>query len=208
MRLYTVMLILIACLLAGPAEAFHPFQPDFQNVTQVLDYAGALHKQELDDLKTMAEDTQFSTGIPLMLLTVPELKGWKPELYAAMVAKEMGVMDPARPGALFFVSAKERTGDIALGPGVQRWVRPEIVETIMTEEVFPSLLKGDVQAALVNGGWALSDALQGKYKTKAQKLREFLPLLIMLPVTLLFYFVFGDGKASRLNIFGGAWGRW
>lgn len=208
MRLYSAIFILIACLLAGPAAAFHPFQPGFENVTQVLDYAGALHRQELDQLKTMAEDTQFTTGLPLMLLTVPELKGWKPELYAEMVAKEMGVMDPAHPGALLFVSAKERTGDIALGPGLQRWVRPELVETILTEEVFPSLEKGDVQTALVNGGWALSDAMQGKYKTKAQKYREYLPLLIMLPVTLLFYLVFGDGRAARLNIFGGAWGRW
>jgi len=210
MRAAAALFIFICSFFAAiDARAFHPFQQNFTNTTQVLDYAGALHQRTIDDLKVMTEDTEYFTARPLNLLTVPELKGWKPEMYAAVALRDMGLTDPARPGVLLFVSKKEMTGDIALGPGLDRWITPKTVRTIMQEEVFPNLAKGDIEAALKDGGWALSDAIQGKYKTKAQKLREFMPLLIIFPVLLLFYLFFGEGKAARLtDLLGGAWGRW
>ncbi len=190
-----------------PALAIHPYSPYYVPAGHLVDTAKILSEEGKRKLAETADDTQYFTGRPMTVMTVPTVQGWKPELFAEKVGVNYGIGAATAPGVLVMLTVKERRAVIVQGPGMEKLLTPKIIASIYDNEMNPQINKGEFEAALRNGSAAVFAALQGRYMTQMEKLRQFLPVFIMAPLALIYFLFFG--KHKRIDIFGGgAWGRW
>jgi len=190
---------------APVAQALHPYSAYYKGISQVIDYAHVLTPAVQKDLTELADDTEYFTGRQMVVVIVPSLKGWKPEYYAQFVAQSMGV-GVGKPGVLLLIAKQEIEARISIGPGLERVLTPDILNSIINDEINAELYRGDFQQAVRKGTIAISDAMQGKYVPGGKKWKQYLPFIILCPLVILLQIIFGDGRGAR--IFGGAWGRW
>ena len=190
-----------------PALAIHPYSPYYVPMGHLVDSANVISEEGRRKLGETVDDTQYFTGRPMTAMTVPSVQGWKPALFAEKVGANYNVGATAAPGVLVMIAVKERTAVIVQGPGMERLLTPKILASIYENEINPKLKTGNIEGALRSGADAVFAALQGTYMTQMEKLRQFLPVFIVVPLAI-FYFLF-FGKHKRIDIFGGgAWGRW
>lgn len=206
MHIFFTVIILCGFFSAG-AYAMHAFSQSYVRASQVVDNAQLMNKKVANEMLEIADDTEFSTGVQMILVTVPVLpQGWKPELYAQYAGKELGVA-VSKPGVLMLVSKAEEKVGFTMSPGLERVVNARILTAIMANEITPNMAKHDMQQAIRRGFVGLSEAVQGGYKTPAEKRKQWLPFAILLPLIILAQVLFGDGAAARF-FGGGAWRRW
>ena len=199
--------LLLSCFLAQHAFAMHAFTQDYVRLSQVVDNAQLMNEKVRKEMLELADDTEYATGVKMIIVTVAALPpNWKPELYAQYAAKQFGIAD-TKPGVLLLVSKAEAKVGFSMAAGMQGMLTKKILANIMKHEITPELETKDFQQAIRKGTNALSAALQGGYKTPAEKRKQYLPFAILLPVVILMQVLFGNGSGARL-FGGGAWRRW
>lgn len=197
----------VFCAFLPDAQAAAPPYPfDYKRLSQIADHAGVLNKKVAGELIGVAGDAEYYTGRQMIIVTVPTFRGWPPERVAEYYGRKMG-LGQEKSGVLLVVGQKERAAQVGIGPGLERLITPRVVKAILDNEVTPELLKGDYQQAVRKGTRALADALEGSYKTPAEKRKQYLPFAILLPVLILMKVLFGRGQ-GRSFFGGGAWRRW
>ncbi|MDE1153994.1 MAG: TPM domain-containing protein [Micavibrio sp.] len=197
------------CLLAPAARAFHVYSPFFKTTSRVIDNAGVLTVKWRTKLSELAEDTDYFTGRTVIILTVPSLDGVKPEYYAVTAGEQFGIGAASKPGVLLLLARKERRIQITIGAGLENILTPSVINSIMKERVNPRLEQNDAGGALEAAATAVFEALQGRYASHAQMLREYMPAIIIFPLAVIFFVFFTGSRGQGINIFGGgAAGRW
>lgn len=191
---------------AGAALAMHGFSQDYVRESQIVDEAKMSHEKLLKKLVEIADDVEYGIGVKMIVVTAPGLpNGWKPEYYARYLGKQLGI-GVGKPGVLMLVTKAEGKTGFTMTAGLERYLTPKLLGSMVANEMQPDLDKKDFQQALRKGVDGLADAMLGKYMTPAQKRKQYMPFAILLPVIILLQVLFGDGAAARF--FGGAWRRW
>jgi uncharacterized protein len=204
LRAIALCLLLLA---PGAAEAVHAVSMSYTRLSRIEDRANLLHEKVRAELLDIADDTEFATGVQMMVVTAPGLpKKWKADYYAQYVAQQFGVT-AAKPAVVMLLTKKEGAIGFTMSPGLSVMLNKKILAEILKYEILPELKNKDYQQALRKGTAALSEALQGSYKTPAEKRKQYLPFAILLPLVILMQVLFGDGNGARI-FGGGAWRRW
>lgn len=207
LALFLAVLALLCLTGAGAALAIHAFSQDYAREGLIRDEAQMLHEKVLKKLNEVGDDTEYATGVKMIIVTAPGLpNGWKPEYYARYLGQQMGI-GQGKPGVLMLVTRAEGKVGFTMTSGLNLYLNSKVLGNIVTHELTPDIKKKDFQQALVKGVAGLSDAIQGKYKTPAERRKQWLPFAILLPVIILLQVLFGDGAAARI-FGGGAWRRW
>lgn len=218
LRLYLFLTAFILCgFFSAKALAMHAFSQSYLRTSQVVDNAKIMTAKVVNEMLEIADDTEYATGEQMILVTIPAMpKGWKPELYAEYAAKELGLGQPAtapsgatvqKPGVLMMVSKADEKVGFSLTTGQHRYLNGRVLASILANEVAPNVAQHDLQQAARRGFIGLSEAVQGGYRTPAEKRKQWLPFAILLPLVVLMQVLFGDGSAARF-FGGGAWKRW
>lgn len=204
--LWGVALALCLFALVPDAFALHPFSPTYKRISQVQDHAKLLNTKVRNEILSTADDAEYFTGRQMIILTVPTFKGWPPQRVAEYYGKKLR-LGVEKSGVLLVVAKKEKQAYIGIGPGLERLINGKVIHNILTYEIIPELNKDDFQQAVRKGVDALADALDGDYKTPAEKRKQYLPFVIPIPVLILMKLIFGKGQGR--NFFGGgSWKRW
>lgn len=201
--------IALCLLLFAPAEAdaVHAISMSYTRLSRIEDRANLLHEKVRAELLDIADDTEYATGVQMMVVTAPGLpKKWKADYYAQYVAQQFGVTS-AKPAVVMLLTKKEGAIGFTMSPGLSVMLNKKVLADILKYEILPELKNKDYQQALRKGTAALSEALQGSYKTPAEKRKQYLPFAILLPLVILMQVLFGDGNGARI-FGGGAWRRW
>jgi len=216
MRFYARLAVLLCfvvlglCLLAPAAKAYHVYSPFFKTTSRVIDNAGVLSNEWRAKLSELAEDTDYFTGRTMIILTVDSLDGIKPEYYAMTAGDKLGIGAAAKPGVMLLLARKERRIEITIGAGLENIFTPSVISSIMKEQVNPELQKGQAGPALEAGGKAVFEVLQGRYLNHAQMIKQYMPVVIIFPLAVIFFLFFTGNRSQLINniLGGGAWGRW
>jgi len=207
LALFFATLSLLCLSGAGAALAMHAFSQDYVRESQIVDEAKVLHQKVAKKLLEIADDTEYAIGVKMIVVTAPGLpNGWKPEYYARYLGKQLGI-GVGKPGVLMLITKAEAQTGFTMTAGLERYLTPKLLGSIVANEMQSDLDLKDFQQAVRNGTEGLSEAIQGKYMTPAQKRKQYMPFAILLPVIILMQVLFGDGAAARF-FGGGAWRRW
>jgi uncharacterized protein len=186
------------------AEAEPPFP---KPVGLVNDFAKVLSpslKRQIDEL---TRELLKKTGIPLVVVTMPNIGGAEYNDYANRLYGEWGIGKKGEDkGVLIFVTIKERKMRIETGYGVEGILPDGLVGEIRDRYMIPYLRKDQFGEGLLNGTLAVAQIiakhsgiqLTGEAPSKPPKRRR--SGLSLFPIVLIFFAIM---FASRRR--GGSW---
>ncbi|MBW1680923.1 MAG: TPM domain-containing protein [Deltaproteobacteria bacterium] len=198
----------------------------------VNDFAGVIEPEREQQIAALAQRVFRMTGIPIVVVTLPDLGGAEYNEYANRLYAAWGIGKKGEDkGVLILVAVKERKMRIETGYGVEGILPDGLVGEIRDRYMVPYLKKDRYGEGLFNGVLAVAKVIAEKEGIKATQDRQprkerrgsagmaFLPILILLFFMgslisrrrggswLLFLpFLLGGGGGPRGGGFGGGFG--
>jgi uncharacterized protein len=159
-RLALAALLLIVGFVA-PAFA----EPPVPTLTgRVVDQAGILDRATADAITSRLAGLESSTGIQLVVVTLPDLKGYPIEDWGLALGRGWGIGQKGKNnGALLIVAPKDRELRIEVGYGLEGEIPDATANSIIQQEIIPHFKRGDMNGGVRAGVDAILAALGGSY---------------------------------------------
>ena len=202
-----ILLVIVTLFLwinTGPSWAEHPF-PEPRG--PVNDFANVISPSFEQKIATITGELFQKTGIPVVVVTMPDIGGAEYNDYANRLYSAWGIGKKGEDkGVLIFVTIKERKMRIETGYGVEGILPDGLVGEIRDRYMTPYLKQNKFGEGILNGVLAVTQVIarhsdvkiSGQMPVKAPKKRR--SGLSLFPIILIVvFFMF----ASRRR--GGAW---
>ena len=140
-----------------------PNRPKTQKL--VNDFADFLSQQEEDLLNRKLEDYHNKTATQITVVTVEQLDGETPAIFANKIGEEWGVGQKGFDnGVVILIAKKERKISIATGYGVEEFLPDVVTKNIIDKDISPKFKQGKFYEALVQGTEKIYGYLTGQFK--------------------------------------------
>ncbi len=178
----------------------------------VNDFAGILSPPYRENLVRLTDELFQKTGIPVVVVTIPDLGGAEYNEYANRIFNEWGIGKKGEDkGVLIFVAVKERKMRIETGYGVEGILPDGLVGEIRDRYMIPYLKKNDFNEGLLNGTRAIAQiladdagvTLNGETAPRPAKKGNTTPLFLPFIFFILFFFFLALRKRRGTGL---AWG--
>jgi uncharacterized protein len=143
---------LIAVAATADAEPAFP-----QKRGLVNDFAGVIPSSDEQKISAIAHELLQKTGIPIVVVTMPDIGGADYNDYATRLYETWGIGKKGEDkGVLLFVTVKERKMRIETGYGVEGIIPDGLAGEIRDKYMVPFLRKNDYGKGLLNGTAAVA----------------------------------------------------
>lgn len=152
-------LIAIALIfLPAVAHAAFPKPAGFVN-----DFAGVVGGDAKNGMEGLLSSFERTTGIEVVVVTLPSLDGRAVEDVAVELYKEWGIGKKGKDnGALFLVAPNERRMRIEVGYGLEGAINDALAGRILDENVVPRFRAGDISGGIAAGTGAIVRTIVAK----------------------------------------------
>ena len=159
-QLLAVLILLFG--LVAPALA----EPPIPALTgRVVDQAGILDRPTIDAITQQLAGFESSTGIQVVVVTLPDLKGTVIEDWGLALGRGWGIGQAGKNnGVLLIVAPNDRELRIEVGYGLEGEIPDATANSIIQQEIIPSFKRGDLQGGVRAGVNAILAALGGTYQ--------------------------------------------
>lgn len=206
-----IFVLFFLVLLGAPAHAEGPF-PKPQGL--VNDFAEVIPVDQERRIGAVAGELLQKTGIPVVVVTMPDIGGADYNEYANRLYESWGIGKKGEDkGVLLFVAVQERKMRIEVGYGVEGVIPDGLAGEIRDRYMVPYLRKDQYGEGLLNGAAAVAQILakhegveltgKGAVPQPSESRRDrggsafaFLPIILIVAFLLL---------SSRRRGGGGAW---
>ncbi len=152
------------------AEPVVPAAPD----GYVLDQADILSEATETQLQTDLAALEAANGSQLVVLTVPSLQGYEPEVFALAVLREWGVGQAQSDNGLVFLicpmgDVGQRAAYIEVGYGLEGAITDAQSYSIVSQVAYPHLITGNYDQAVLETMSILEDLAQGESFAPAEQ---------------------------------------
>ncbi|GAB2178615.1 TPM domain-containing protein [Dongia sp. agr-C8] len=158
-RLLGVLILLIGFV--SPALA----EPPIPALTgRVVDEAGILDASTVATITDRLAGLESSTGIQLVVVTLPDLKGYVIEDWGLALGRGWGIGQAGKNnGVLLIVAPNDRELRIEVGYGLEGEIPDATANSIIQREIIPYFKQGDMNGGVRAGVEAILAALGGGY---------------------------------------------
>ena len=159
-----VRILALLVLLTGfvtPASA----EPPIPALTgRVVDEAGILDASTVELITDRLAGLESSTGIQLVVVTLPDLEGYVIEDWGLALGRGWGIGQAGKNnGLLLIVAPKDRELRIEVGYGLEGEIPDATANSIIQREIIPYFKAGDLNGGVRAGVEAILAALGGSY---------------------------------------------
>lgn len=176
MRIGALFVILVLSLW-GMGHSGEPKIPRPQGL--INDYAGIIAPEYRKKLDLIIRNTLDRTGVPIVILTMPEIGGYDYNEYANLVYNNWGIGKKGEDkGILIFVTLKERKMRIETGYGVEGVLPDGLVGEIRDRYMIPYFRQDRFGEGLLLGVEAISKILGGERLPPKPNRKELPPALL------------------------------
>jgi uncharacterized protein len=154
---YILFLVLVFSIFAVlPAETAGQ-KPFPEPLGLVNDFAGVISTEHKRKIDTVASDLLRSTGVALVVVTMPDIGGEEYNDYANRLYSAWGVGKKGEDkGILIFITIKERKMRIETGYGVEGIIPDGLAGEIRDKYMLPYLKQDKFGEGLLNGALAVA----------------------------------------------------
>ena len=203
-----VVAVLALVALAGAAFA----APTFPRLSgRVVDAANLLSPEAERSLTARLQALEESTGLQMVVATIPDLQGYPIEDYGYQLGRSWGIGDAKRDdGVLLIVAPNDRKVRIEVGYGLEPILTDSLSSVIIQSRILPAFRSGDMEAGIVAGAEAVAAQLalpEGEAKANVRKAAEAAhegggsPLVTLIVLVLIFWVLAsvmrGGGRSAR-----------
>lgn len=176
---------------------------------RVNDYGDILSSSTERQLDAVLSDLERTDSTQIVVLTIKSLEGDSLEDFSMRVAEKWKIGQKGKDnGAILLVSKNDRKLRIETGYGLEGTLTDLTGGRIIRNVIVPYFKRGDFDAGISNGVYAMIQAVRGEYKGDAKPVRSrdrrtsgssLIPILLMLFIINRM----GRVKRSLGGIFGG-----
>jgi uncharacterized protein len=154
-------LLILLMGFAAPAVA----EPPIPTLTgRVIDQAGILDASTVATISERLAGLESSTGIQLVVVTLPDLKGYVIEDWGLALGRSWGIGQAGKNnGLLLIVAPNDRELRIEVGYGLEGEIPDATANSIIQREIIPYFKQGDLNGGVRAGVEAILAALGGSY---------------------------------------------
>jgi uncharacterized protein len=161
---YHIVAVAVVC--AAACTGIRAAQTEPAPLTAVTDGASVLSSQTRDSIEFLSRSVLERTGVPLVLVTRPNLGGNDINAEATHLYSGWGIGKKGKDeGALVLVAVQERQIRIEVGYGAEGYMTDAQTSRIIRDIAVPYLAKGNWDAGLKNTMLALSSLVAANYNT-------------------------------------------
>jgi uncharacterized protein len=155
---------ILVLLIGFVAPAFA--DPPIPTLTgRVVDEAGILDSATVDAITSQLAGLESSTGIQLVVVTLPDLKGYVIEDWGLALGRGWGIGQAGKNnGVLLIVAPNDRELRIEVGYGLEGQIPDATANSIIQQEIIPNFKRGDLNGGVRAGVDAILKALGGTYR--------------------------------------------
>jgi uncharacterized protein len=161
MRARAVFAALVAMLsIATVAQARGPNFPKLTG--RVVDEAGVLSPQTVDQITQMSADQEHATREQIVVVTVKSLQGYPIEDFGYQLGRYWGIgQKGSNNGAILIVAPHEHKVRIEVGYGLEGTLTDAQSRVIIESLILPAFRRGDFDAGILAGMQAIVQVLGG-----------------------------------------------
>jgi uncharacterized protein len=165
--------VLLCGLLAAVVAARAEFRLPPHDARSVYDFASVIRPEDAAVMEHWHRALYDSTGVAIVVVTVPDLEGEEIGDFATRVGAEWGVGKKGQDlGIVVALSLKPRRIFVATGYGVEGYLPDGRVGGIIDSEVMPYLKTGDYSRGLRQASAALTSVAAQQYGLTIEGLEE------------------------------------
>lgn len=200
------------CLLAFALCSFGAIvhaEPQFPPLTgRVVDAAHLLNAQDQQQIETQLAAFESTSGIQLVVATLPDLQGYTIEEYGYQLGRAWGIGQADRGqrdknnGVVLIIAKAERKVRIEVGYGLEGALTDALSANIIYTVIAPQFKTGNIVAGIEQGAQAIMQVLQGEYqprdtrKTQQKPIRGMMFWLLLFGVAVIFLRGMGGGGSG------------
>jgi uncharacterized protein len=153
--------LVLLLVFAAPAFA----EPPIPSLTgRVVDQAGILDASTVSTITDRLAGLESSTGIQLVVVTLPDLKGYVIEDWGLALGRGWAIGQAGKNnGLLLIVAPNDRELRIEVGYGLEGQIPDATANSIIQREIIPYFKRGDMNGGVRAGVEAILAALGGGY---------------------------------------------
>ncbi len=157
-----ILRLLLALLLATLALAAPATAQTFPKLTgRVVDAAGLLSPQQVEQLTQLSAETEKASSRQLVVATIPDLQGYAIEDYGYRLGRDWGIgQKDANNGIILLVAPKEKKVRIEVGYGLEPIMTDALSSVIVNQTILPRFREGDMAGGIVAGAQAIAEQLK------------------------------------------------
>jgi len=161
-RLLILLLLSITAVAPAPARA----DPPIPALTgRVVDAAGVFDASTIAGLTTQLQGYEASTTNQVVVVTLPDLKGYPIEDWGLALGRGWGIGQKGKDnGVILIVAPHDRQLRIEVGYGLEGQLPDATADAIIRNEIVPRFKAGDINGGAEAGVSAILAALGGSYK--------------------------------------------
>jgi len=186
-------------------------EPKFPPLTgRVVDQANLLSVAEQQQLTAQLEAFERTSGIQIVVATLPDLQGYEIEEFGYQLGRQWGIGEKDKnTGVLLLVAQTERKVRIEVGYGLEGALTDALSSNIINAVIVPPFKRGQFDVGIQQGVSAIMQALKGEYEPRATRSQSSGPRggamfwLLLMFIAMIFLRGFG-GPGGGI---GGAFGR-
>jgi len=169
MRLFCILIALLAVFRASAAELLPPRPPRYFN-----DYAHVVSAAAAADLNRQLEQFERDTSSQILVAVYPKMDSDSSiEDYTVRVAQSWGVgQQGSNNGAVLFVFVQDHKMYLQVGYGLEGALPDALAKRIIDNEITPHFRTGDFDGGLRAGISAILAATKGEYKGTGQTVAD------------------------------------
>ena len=159
-RVLGILILLIGFITSASAE------PPIPALTgRVVDQASILNSATIDAITSQLAALESSTGIQVVVVTLPDLKGTVIEDWGLALGRGWGIGQAGKNnGLLLIVAPNDREVRIEVGYGLEGRIPDATANSIIQQEIIPDFKRGDMNRGVRAGVDAILKALGGSYQ--------------------------------------------
>ncbi|HYK64375.1 MAG TPA: TPM domain-containing protein [Patescibacteria group bacterium] len=145
------------------ATVAHARGPNFPKLSgRVVDDAGVLSPQTIDELSQMSADQERASGQQIVVVTLKSLQGYSIEDFGYQLGRYWGIgQKGSNNGAILIVAPHEHKVRIEVGYGLEGTLTDAQSRIIIESMILPAFRRGDFDAGVLAGMQAIVQALGG-----------------------------------------------
>jgi len=137
----------------------------------VNDFAGIISDQYEVKINSICRFLLQNTGIPIVVVTIPHIRGWDYNEYANLLYEKWGIGKKGEDkGVLIFITLKERKMRIEVGYGLEGIITDGTAGEIRDRFMLPYLKRNRFGEGILNGVKAIASIIAKEYGLDLSKI--------------------------------------
>lgn len=195
---------LLCCFIGAGAQDRFPAKPSPERL--VNDFANVLSDSQERTLERKLIAYNDTTSTQILIVTISELHGEDPNLYAAELGEAWGIGQEGKDnGIVILVSYNDRKMSIQTGYGIESTLTDALAKRIIEQNMIPSFRNDDYYQGLQAGTTQIIKVLSGQYKGQPRSGRDFPWSNLLFVIVALIIIVASRRRGNGRGGSGGIW---